>query len=57
MTDMEQRAAMPGICPMTRIRAASSILLCKSFCKVSDSTTEQRNLHHQVGDAAGIMPV
>lgn len=57
MTDMEQRAAMPGICPMTRIRAASSILLCKSFCKVSDLTTEQRNLHHQVGDAAGIMPV
>ena len=32
-------------------------LLCKSFCKASDSTAKQRDLHHLVGNAAGIMPV
>ena len=32
-------------------------LLCKSFCKASDSTARQQDLHHLVGNATGIMPV
>ena len=35
----------------------SATLLCKSFCKASDSTTKQWDLRHLVGDATGIMPV
>ena len=33
------------------------VLLCKSFCKASDSTARRQDLHHLVGNATGIMPV
>ena len=43
--------------PIFASRLSPHLLLCKSFCKASDSTTKQRDLRHLVGDATGIMPV
>ena len=52
-----ESAPIPASLTLLCFAIAILSLLCKSFCKASDSTSRQQDLHHLVGNAAGIMPV